>query len=383
MGGIFRESRVRKRNCVLDRELDTSLNSLAGNRKSWEQRELSQLWDPWNISEGGFPRTGTSSEKLRFLLNYAVLAPSGHNTQPWLFNIVGDGVELYADRTRALPVCDPEDRELIMSCGAALLHLRVALRYFGYEGAVETFPEPDEPDLLARISFGDERKATAEEHSLFDAIPKRRTNRMPFEARQLPEKVLRELQAAASKEAAWLHIIQAENDRNRVADLIAEGDRIQMANRSFRRELAAWIHMNRTVSHDGMPGYAHGYGDLSSVLAPLVVRTFDIGKGQAAKDRQLAAGSPVLAVLGTNGDTPNDWLSAGQALARVLLRARAEEVWASFMNQPIEVAELRPKLRDILGRKGVLQLLLRLGYGPEVRPTPRRTPGEVLMRPLR
>lgn len=341
---------------------------------------MSEIWDPWSISEGGFPRKGTSAERLRFLLNYAVLAPSSHNTQPWLFKIVDDAVELHADRTRALAVVDPEDRELIMSCGAVLFHLRLALHHFCYEGVVQLFPDGSKPDLLAHVSFGGSYQPTAEENSLFEVITKRRTNRMPFEARQVPERVLRELQSSASREGAWLHIIEGEDNRNRVADMIAEGDRIQMADRRFRREVAAWIHPNRTASHDGLPGYALGYGDLISSVAPLVVRTFDIGKGQAAKDRQLAAGSPILAVLGTDGDSPVFWLAAGQSLARVLLRARIEEVWASFLNQPIEIPELRTKLGDLLNRRGFPQLLLRMGYGPDVKPTPRRAAGEVLVR---
>src|SRR5215203_4841061 len=105
--------------------------------------------DPWKVSDDIFPMSGEAQEKLRFLLNYAVLAPSGHNTQPWLFRLSGDEVELYADRTRGLPVVDPEDRALNISCGAALLYLRIAIRHFGYAGKVETFPSPDETDLLA------------------------------------------------------------------------------------------------------------------------------------------------------------------------------------------------------------------------------------------
>lgn len=344
---------------------------------------MSELWNPWEISEHGFPKKGKSSDKLRYLLNYAVLAPSGHNSQPWLFNIVGDKVELYADRTRALPVCDPQDRELIMACGAALFNLRLALRHFGYEGRVQTFPDKHEPDLLARVSFGEKRKPNAEDDLLFRAIQQRRTNRRPFEPRQLPEKVLSELQEIAGREGTWLRFLQSEADRDRIADLVVEGDRIQMANVSFRRELAAWMHPNRNVTHDGMPGYALGLGGLSSSLAPMVVRTFDMGKGQAAKDRQLATGSPTLAVLGTDGDASGNWLSAGQALESVLLRGRAEGIWASFLNQPIEVPDSRIKVGNLLGLKGFPQLILRLGYGPEIKPTPRRTPGEVLMRRLR
>ena len=97
-----------------------------------------------------------SNEKLRFLVGYAILAPSGHNTQPWLFGLSQEALCLYADRTRALPAVDPEDRELTISGGAALGTLRIALHHFGYAGQVERFPTPQDPDLLARICLGSE-----------------------------------------------------------------------------------------------------------------------------------------------------------------------------------------------------------------------------------
>jgi len=344
---------------------------------------VSELWNPWETSASSFPEKGDSSDKFRFLLNYAILAPSGHNSQPWLFNIIGDELELYADRTRALPVCDPADRELVISCGAAQFNLLTALRHFGYSGKVRRFPKADEPDLLATVGFGDRRKPSAEDELLFGAIPKRRTNRMPFETRQVPSELLKELEAAAKAQGAWLHIFHDDAVRSKVADLIAEGDRVQMANPNFRRELAAWIHPNRSVTHDGMPAYALGRTGLSSNITPLVVRTFDLGKGQAAKDRGLVAGSPVLALLGSEGDTQTDWMEVGQALDSVLLHARANEVWASFLNQPIEVPDLRTKFRELMNVGGFPQILIRMGYGQEVKPTPRRTPGEVLMRSLR
>jgi len=344
--------------------------------------QLARLWDPWQISEGSLPNRGTQSEKLRFILNYAVLAPSSHNSQPWLFKINENGVDLYADRTRALPVTDPDDRELIVSCGAALFHLRLALQHFGYVIRVESLSDSTNQDLLARVIVDtkNDYRASRVDNLLFNAMTKRRTNRMPFENRKIPDTLLQELQASASKEGTWLNFALGEDNRNQVADLISEGDRIQMANRHFRRELAAWVHPNRAVSHDGMPGYALGISGFASSFASIVVRTFDIGKGQAAKDRQLASGSPVLGLLGTDGDSLSDWLSTGQALARVLLRARRDGVWASFLNQPVEVPELRPRLRDLFGRKGFPQMLMRMGYGQDVRPTPRRTPGEVLVR---
>ena len=335
--------------------------------------------DPWKVSEGDFPELSEAGEKLRFLLNYAVLAPSGHNTQPWLFRVSGDALELYADRSRALPVVDPEDRALTISCGAALFHLCLAMRHFGYADEVEIFPNPDNPDLLAEIRLGAPYDATAEDHQLFEAITNRRTNRSPFQDRAIPKEVLEALEASASEEGAWLRTITDAATKNAVAGLVTEGDRTQWSDRRFRRELAAWVHPNRTRSRDGIPGYAFGFGELMSLAGPLVMRTFDMGGGRAAQDRELAEGSPVLAVLGTETDTPIEWLAAGQALGRVLLRARAEAIDASYLNQPIEVPELRPRLRDTIGATGLPQLLLRMGYGVEIKPTPRRTAGEILL----
>jgi hypothetical protein len=133
-------------------------------------------------------------------------------------------------------------------------------------------------------------------------------------------------------------------------------------------------------SHDGMRGYGFGFGELMSHTGPLVIRSFDLGKGQAARDRELAEGSPLLSVFGTDSDDPGAWLATGQALQRVLLRARAAGVWSSFMNQPIEVAELRHRLAATIGHQGAFpQLVVRFGYGPSVIPEPRRAVREVLV----
>jgi len=351
----------------------------------------------WNISESQFPKDGTKTERLKFLLCYAILAPSSHNTQPWLFKITDDNmIELYADRTRGLPLVDPVDRELTISCGAALSHLLIAIRHFRYTYKLELFPDyNNKKDLISRITIEDNRKEpNSEEIPLFEAITRRRTNRLKFEERKLEESLLSKLMsivmkdregAARGKEkeretTVWLYIAEEEDKKNSLADLIAEGDRIQLSDKRFRRELASWIHSNRSHSKDGMPGYAFGYNDIMSRMGPFVLRTFDIGKGQAAKDRQLAAGSPTLAILGTRADEPMDWLKTGMVLSRMLLAAQSENVWASFLDQPIEVPEIRLKVQELLKEeeKGNPQIMLRMGYGKDLKPTPRRPVEDVL-----
>ena len=109
----------------------------------------------WDVDPSGLPATGTAVDRARFAVRYAILAPSSHNTQPWRFVIIGNELLVCADRTRSLPNIDPYDRELIISCGAALFNLRVVLAYFEISIEIATFPRSAEPDVVARIVFPD------------------------------------------------------------------------------------------------------------------------------------------------------------------------------------------------------------------------------------
>ncbi len=333
--------------------------------------------DPWSVLESDYPAQGTQAEQWEFLLRYAILAPSSHNSQPWKFRHRHASLEIHADRERACPVVDPQDRELIMSCGCALFHFKVAMRHFGCLGQIEILPEHN-PNLLARLHWGAEVETEAIQSKLFSAITERRTNRQPFKDKPLPSELFEQLKGTAASENASLHSIEDEPTRFALADLIWKADRTQWANAEFRRELSRWILPNHSLRQDGIPGYAAGVDDLMSSVGPLVVRTFDLGEGEAARDQELAIGSPRLVVVCTPGDSPRDWVSAGQALAAVLLHARSENIWASFLNQPIEVPGIRHQLKSLIDTTQSPQCILRLGYADAVRPTPRREVEEVL-----
>ena len=334
--------------------------------------------DAHTAAADAFPVDGAPEEQLRAAVAFGVQAPSGHNSQPWVFRVHDGVLDLHADRTRALPVVDPEDRELVISCGAALFNIRIALRRFGLAAEVTLLPDAADPDLLARVRLGRPHQATDEDHALFKAIPRRRTYRHPFEDRPVPADLLGLLQAGAEREGAWLHALTSDADRRTLAEVIAEGDRRQMSERSFRRELAVWTHPDRAKSRDGMPGSALGLSALMASVGPLAIRTFDLGRGRAAWDLELAQRSPALVVLGSTSDGVADWMAVGQAMQRVLLRACVDDVFASFLNQPIEVPALRGKVRALVGETGQPQVLLRLGYGHPGRPSPRREVGDVL-----
>ncbi len=331
--------------------------------------------DPWRVSEQGFPRAGAAEEKLKFLLNFAVLAPSGHNRQPWRFRVTGDEVELCADRQRALPTVDPGDRELVMSCGAALLHLRVAIQHYGFQPIVHTFPNLADRDLLAIVRIGPPQEAALKDHRLFMAIKRRRTRRRPFEKRPVPDAELEALRAAAGTEGGRLHVMEA-GPREKLIDLIAEGDRVQESDEQFRRELARWMTPSRSAPPEGVPGYARGQNRLQSQVDPLIEQAFDRGKQKAAQNRLLARNAPVLLILATETDSAAAHLAAGQALARTLLTGADYGLSTSFLNQPLQVPALRAKAARLLGG-GHPQMVLRMGYGGGEKPTPRRAVREV------
>ena len=287
--------------------------------------------------------------------------------QPWMFAVRDHGIDLFIDRTRSLPVVDPEARELTLSCGAALFNLRLAMRAHGFREAVELFPDPTDGDLLARLVVEPGGETMREDEILFEAMPRRHTNRHPFEERVVPPSLAVALAGAADEEGAWLHVVDGPGSRRAVIDLTRGAETILWEDERYRRELSDWLHSRRRRRAEGIPGSAPGLADLDAFLGP--------EDGTEAS----AGSSRVLAVLGTRSDTPNDWLTAGQALERVLLRAQAEGVSASYLNQPVEVGEMRFRLRDAVGEHGFPQIVLRLGYGPEVGPTPRRSVDEVLI----
>jgi nitroreductase len=305
------------------------------------------------------------------LVAAAVLAPSSHNTQPWLFRIGGRGIELYADPKRALPANDPSDRELTISCGAALFNARVAAARLGAALSVERLPEGDASDLLARLVVSESAEASPE-GVLFEAMAARRTYRKQFEDVAVGESLVGQLVETARDAGGWLEPLTGAR-RDEFAALVAQGDRSQFADDRWRRELASWIRFRRD-------GEGLAYFGRATRATRLVVRHLDVGANTAKRDAALAKRAPVVAVLGTGGDSRSDWLAAGELLQHVLLTAAAHGLQASFLNQPIQVAGLRPGVAELAARDGFAQVAIRLGHPrATLRRAPRRPVEAVLV----
>jgi hypothetical protein len=347
--------------------------------KSHRVKEYDPMTTPYSVDENDFPRGGTAEEQHLFLLRYAILAPSTHNTQPWKFALLPDGIDVYADYTRRMPVVDPGNRELLMSIGAAIFTLRVAAERFGMECGVTYSYGGDSERPLAHVMLG-RRQSQADEGivSLFGPIVRRHTNRHPFLFSRVPETILRRIRGLQAGGGASLMVSTDGVMNTKVSELVAAADRMQLADPSFRSDLAEWVRPNWTQKPDGVTGAALGMNSVTAALGHWATRVVDSGPLRAARDRNLCAEAPGLVVLQSEDSAPH-WLACGELLQQLLLILTREGLHHSYFNMPVQVPELRVKLRSTCGLSAWPQLLLRVGFSlTEPAKTPRRSVEEVL-----
>lgn len=345
---------------------------------------MSETFDPrvtpWHLDESEFYEIESHEERMELLLRYAVLAPSGHNTQPWSFRIVPEGIEVYADYSRRLPVADPMDRELLLSIGAAIMNLRVAAAHFGYESTVLYDSEADgENEPVAEVALRETCAPNERLAALFASIPKRHTNRTEFDSREIEPTALEKLCDYAEENAELVRFV-VPHDRSRAAELVAEADRLLMASEAWRGELAQWVRPNDGAPGDGMCGDAFGIPGPLGALAPWMVRSFDMGSAKAKLDRDLVEQAAGLLVI-TSDDDRTSLLRAGETLEGLLLTLTSVGLQYAFVNQPMEVDALRGQMWSLLRSPKPPQLMIRIGYAQAVqRAMPRRPVGAVKRR---
>ena len=320
------------------------------------------------------------ADQVGYLIATAARAPSVHNTQPWRFRVGQDAIELYADPRRKLRV-DMAGREMLISCGAALFGLRLAIRSLGYQPVTELLPEPGRMRLLARVRLGAAAAMTEAERRMLEAIPHRHTHRGPFADEPLPAGLLPGLQHDALAEGARLVLVDRAISYQQLADLVNAVGRRQDLDPVARAEVRRWSRAVGAAARDGVPAQAF-QGQVFPVAASgqrgrLRQRDFDLGRGLGL----LVAGGPpaaATAVLVTPADERADWLRAGQALHRLLAHAAAKWVFASLHTQPLEAAVIRAEIRDRLALPGAPQMLLQLGLARTTQATARLPLAELM-----
>jgi Nitroreductase family len=318
------------------------------------------------------------ADQVDYLIATAARAPSVHNTQPWRFYVSRYVIEMYADPRRKLR-SDPVGREMIISCGAALFGLRLAVRSLGYLPEVELLPE--RPRLLARVRLGVEAPMTEEEGGMLQALPHRHTHRGPFGARPLPNGLLAGLQRDAFAEGATLMLVESALAYRRLADIVAAASCKLDLDPAASAEVRQWVRPENSSARDGVPARAFTArsfpGWSGGQRGRLRQRDFDQGRGLGTLSVE-GPSAAATAVLVTSGDGLADWLRAGQALHRLLAHAAGRWVFASLYTQPMEAAAIRALIRTRLALPGCPQMLLQFGSAQTTQATARRPPVDLI-----
>jgi len=293
------------------------------------------------------------------LIDAAVWAPSVYDTEPWRFGARGSTVTLHADTERRLAVADPDGREMFISCGAALYTLRLGVRAMGRVPQVRMVSDRRRPGLIADVGLGPEQPATAEECQMYAQVRRRHTHTGGFRPCGMPIGLLQTLRTHAYREGVCLRIVADPRTRIALAALTEAAEQVQRRDPAYVAEMARWASPDRRTA----PGAREETCPSESAHLDAEFAGCDFARGQGwgptGSEQRDATG--VVAVLLTDGDERGDWLSAGQALQRILLCAAEYEVSAVFHGQALEVPELREFVRNRFCDGSHPQMILRLG----------------------
>jgi hypothetical protein len=327
--------------------------------------------DAWNIKESDFPANASSSERMKFLLGYAILAPSTHNSQPWRFNISEDEILILADKTRWLQFADADKREQYLSLGAALENLVIAAEHFGYSCTVTYLSGNEDAvaNAVAKVELKPDRGHESPGRGLFEAILSRSTNRRTYEERSISHEDLQDLINQSGETDGHILLTSEEDIRRRFIELTVQADQIQYSDANYKSELGQWLGQG-----------VMGPTGIQALMAKMAVVLLDYGPQQMRCDAELLNSTPVLGFICTDGNDRASQIKAGRLLERFWLAATASGLCLHPMSQALEVEKTKTRLSELLPPgSGHLQQSFRLGYARQTEEhTPRRTVDDVL-----
>lgn len=331
----------------------------------------------YNAAVADMIRPLPADPALRDFVRYATLAANGHNSQPWRFRADDRAVDILPDFTRRTPVVDPDDHHLFASLGCAAENLCLAARAHGFSGDVTFEPVGDGH---ARIDLA---TAPRRETDLFAAIPARQSSRAVYDGRTVPADVLQRLISVASHDGVDVLPITEDQAVEDLLALVVAGNSRQVDDPAFVAELKHWLRFNADAAlatRDGLYSAVSGNPTLPDWLGPLI---FDLVFRKGSENDKYAEqirSSAGLAVFVASSDDPTGWFAAGRACQRFALQATVDGLKLAFVNQPVEVADVRAELRGLLAfgdRRP--NLIVRFGYGPAMPRSLRRRVDDVMI----
>ncbi|QBR93883.1 Acg family FMN-binding oxidoreductase [Nocardioides euryhalodurans] len=312
---------------------------------------------------------------LHEVVELACRAPSIFNSQPWAWRVDGPRLELHADRSRGLPAVDPEGRDLLVSCGAALHHAQVAAAATGWTPSVHRRPNPEDEDHLATITFVPS-PITAEHSALLRALDERRTDRRSYSSWPIAPGLLTELARTAGHWGARAVPVTDEASRFVLERLVAQALAHQATVEPVVAEQASWLDRS---TDEGVPATT-----VPRLVGASTSHRSRFGAGLLPQPDRESENVDGVLVIGGHDDEPAAWLRSGEALSALWLDAVASRLSVLPLTQVVEVDETRRALQqDVLGGEVVPHVLVRVGWhGTALQPigrTPRRPLHDVLL----
>nr|WP_245676992.1 hypothetical protein [Nocardia acidivorans] len=294
-----------------------------------------------------------------------------HNSQPWRWRFAGDELHLYADRSRHLTATDPEQRALVLSCGATLHHMRVALSALGWASEVIYLPEPRVPDLLAGLRLA-RHKPTGTDICLAAAILRRHSDRRRFGNGEISRAHMRTAAHFATRFGAEVRTVH-DDARTRLGTLIGAAADRHADDALYQVELAEWSGRRRGA--DGVPARN------TTAVRPqdeLPIRAF---ADSVLIDAAGAVDDAEWLIVCTRHDDRRARLRAGETLSALLLAATELDLATCVQTEPLGIPDLREEIRFSLCEGAYPQAMVRAGWmhssaGP-LSETPRRPVDEV------
>lgn len=310
------------------------------------------------------------------LIRYATLAANSHNTQPWRFKVGDGGIEILPDMARRIANVDPDNHHLFASLGCAAENLVIAGGGSGRSGELR-FDAANDGTLT--FAFG---SGPPVDPALFDAIPKRQSTRGDYDRKPVSAVDLQALSAAAAVPGVDLVLITERAKIDRVRDLVVAGNSVQIADKAFVRELESWLRFSPKKAMrtgDGLFSASSGSPPLPDWLGSMMFDLVFTAEAENEKYARQLASTAGVAVFVAHREDREHWVLAGRACQRFALKATALGLKHAFINQPVEVAALRPELATLVGLPGRRpDLVMRFGYGPSLPYSARRPVDAVL-----
>ncbi len=309
----------------------------------------------WNIKGQLSLNSDKPEDILKLLAKYAILAPSGHNTQPWKIHIEDNTLLLYANTSRHLPYSGLKANEPLVSLGSFLGVLKLAAKGMGYEISVNY---TNSKDKIARVEVIGKTRRSDE---LLEAIIHRVSNRNFYENKEVPESVIKNI-TAAKPERVYFKVLSAHDDIDFIAIQTVDATKTIMGDAKFRLELSKWVRNNATRQYDGMPGFVQGIPTPPSLLAKHIIKRIDVSKDQSKKDFKRLKNTPCLLIMGVKENTNNALLDAGSFYSTVCVNAQKFKVATAGIGTAIIDPETTSNIVKKYALPGKPIAIIRLGY---------------------